>query len=137
MWIVYALLSAVFAALVAILVKIGLADVNATLAIAIRTVVVLVMAWGMVFITGRQHEVVNITQRSWLFLVLSGFATGFSWLFYFRALQVGDVSKVVPVDRLSIVIVMVLAFAILGEAFTLKTVLGGALITIGTLVLVL
>jgi transporter family protein len=137
MWFVYALLSAGFAALVAILVKIGLAEVNATLAIAIRTVVVLVMAWGMVFLTGRQHDIMSITQRAWVFLVLSGFATGFSWLFYFRALQVGDVSRVVPVDRFSVVISMVLAFVILGEAFTLRTILGGILITIGTLVLVL
>ena len=137
MWLVYALLAAVFAALVSILIKIGIADINATLATAIRTAVVLVMAWGMVFLTGRQHDIVNITQRSWIFLTLSGFATGFSWWFFFRALQVGDVSRVVPVDKFSVVITMVLAFIILGEPFTLKTVLGGLLITIGTLVLVL
>ena len=137
MWVVYALLSAVFAALVSILAKIGIEGVNSNLAVAIRTVVVLVMAWGMVFITGRQNEIVNIGQRSWMFLLLSGIATGLSWLFYFRALQVGEASRVIPVDKFSVVIAMVLAFVVLGEAVTAKTVIGGVLITIGTLVLVI
>jgi len=136
-WVVYALLAAVFAALVSILAKIGIEGVNSNLAVAIRTVVVLIMAWGMVFITGRHNDIVNITQRSWVFLVLSGVATGISWLFFFRALQVGEASKVIPVDKFSVVIAMVLAFAVLGEAVTAKTVIGGVLITIGTLVLVL
>jgi transporter family protein len=137
MWILYAMLAAVFAALTAILAKIGLENVNSNLAVAIRTGVVLVMAWGLVFITGKQHEVVNITQKAWLFLSLSGVATGLSWLFYFKALQIGEASKVIPLDKFSVVIAMVLAFVILGEAVTAKTVIGGLLITAGTLFLVL
>jgi transporter family protein len=137
MWIIYALLAAFFAALTSILAKIGIENVNPNLATAIRTVVVLVMAWGIVFITGQQSGIPNISQKSWIFLVLSGCATGLSWLFFFRALQIGDVSKVVPVDKISVVISMVLAFVILGEALTVKTVIGGVLITLGTLVLVL
>ena len=136
MWILYALLSAVFAALTSILAKIGIQNVNSNLATAIRTVVVLVMAWGIVFITGKQNEVTNITQKSWLFLILSGCATGLSWLFYYKALQIGDASKVVPIDKLSVVISMVLAFFILGEAANIKTIIGGLLIAVGTLVLV-
>lgn len=137
MWVVYALLAAVFAALTSIFARIGIEDVNSNLATAIRTVVVLVIAWGIVFATGVQNDVPNISQRSWLFLVLSGFATGLSWLFFFRALQLGDVSRVVPIDKFSVVITMVLAFVILGEAVTVKTIIGGILITIGTIVLVL
>jgi transporter family protein len=136
-WILYALLAAMFAGLTSILAKIGLADVNANLGTAIRTVVVLIIAWGIVFFTGRQYEIVDIGQRSWLFLILSGIATGLSWLFFFRALQMGDASRVVPIDKFSVVISMVLAFVILGEAVTIKTIIGGILITIGTLVLVL
>ncbi|MCL2637639.1 MAG: EamA family transporter [Oscillospiraceae bacterium] len=137
MWILYALLAAFFAALVSILAKIGLDGVNSNLAVAIRTCVVLVMAWGMVFITGKQNEIADITQKSWVFLILSGCATGFSWLFFYKALQLGEVSKVVPIDKLSIVITLIMAFIILGEAVTAKTIIGGILITIGTLLFVL
>ncbi|MFV0342689.1 MAG: EamA family transporter [Anaerocolumna sp.] len=137
MWILFALLSAVFAALTSILSKIGIKDVNSNLATAIRTIVVLVMAWGIVFITGKHREIPNISQKSLTFLVFSGIATGLSWLFYFKALQIGEASKVVPIDKLSIVFTMILAFFFLGEEFTLKTILGGILITTGTLVLVL
>ena len=137
MWALFALLSAFFAALVAILARIGLEGVNSHLAVAIRTVVVLIMAWGMVFLTGNQGALSQISQRSWVFLVLSGVATGLSWLFFFRALQIGDVSRVVPIDKFSVVITMVLAFAILGEAMSAKVIIGGILITIGMLVLVL
>jgi len=137
MWVLYALLSALFAALTSILAKKGIGDVNSNLATAIRTVVVLVMAWGIVFLTGQQRGIAGIAPKSWLFLALSGLATGLSWLFYFKALQVGQVSKVVPVDKLSVVITMVLAFIFLGEKADLKTVLGGALITAGTFVLIL
>ena len=137
MWIVFALLAAVFAALVAILARLGLEGVNSHLAVAIRTVVVVVMAWGMVFITGGQSGITQMSQRNWVFLVLSGVATGLSWLFFFRALQIGQVSRVVPIDKLSVVMTMVLAFVILGEAVTAKAVIGGLLITVGTLVLVL
>ena len=137
MWVVYALLAAVFAALTSILARIGIEGVNAQLATAIRTVVVLVMAWGIVFLTGVWRETPEITQRSWIFLILSGIATGASWLFFFMALQRGDVSRVVPIDKFSVVITMVLAFAILGEPMTPKTIVGGLLITGGTLVLIL
>ena len=137
MWIVYALLAALFAALTSILAKIGIQEVNSNLATAIRTVVVLVMAWGIVFATGKHHEMANITQKSWLFLCLSGVATGLSWLFYYKALQLGDASRVVPIDKLSVVISIILAFFILGETANLKTVAGGVLITLGTFVLIL
>lgn len=137
MWILFAILSAVFAAATAILAKIGIQDMNSNLATAIRTVVVLVMAWGIVFFTGVQHEIPNITAKSWVFLILSGIATGLSWLFYFKALQLGDASRVVPIDKFSVVISMVLAFVILKEAVTFKTVVGGVLITFGTLIMVL
>ena len=120
-----------------ILAKIGIESVNSNLAVAIRTVVVLVMAWGIVFITGKQNEVADITQRSWLFLGLSGIATGLSWLFYYKALQIGDVSKVVPIDKSSVVISMLLAFFILGEAADTKTIIGGLFISVGTFVLIL
>jgi len=137
MWAAYALISAVFAALTSILVKIGLADVNSNLATAIRTVVVLVMAWVVVFATGAQSGLEGINRRGLLFIALSGVATGASWLFYFRALQLGPASKVIPIDRASVVFAMILAFVVLGETITLKTVIGGALIVIGTFVLIL
>lgn len=137
MWLVFAVLSAVFAALTSILAKAGIADVNSTLATAIRTVIVLGMSWGMVFITGAQGGIAAISRRSWLFLILSGLATGASWLFYYRALQMGEVSKVVPVDRLSIVFTLILAFIFLHEKFTPKSIVGAVLITAGTLVMVL
>ena len=137
MWFVFALLSAVFAALTSILAKIGIEGVNSNLATAIRTVVVLVMAWGLVFLTGKQAGIADITTRGWVFLTLSGVATGLSWLFYFYALQMGEASKVVPIDKFSVVISMVLAFLILGEKLTILKVVGGLLITAGTLVLLL
>ncbi|MGM9538629.1 MAG: EamA family transporter [Candidatus Onthomonas sp.] len=137
MWLIMALLSAVFAALTSILAKMGIDGVNSTLATAIRTVVVLVMAWGMVFITGAQQGLASIDKRSWLFLILSGLATGASWLCYYWALQQGDVSKVVPIDKLSVVITLVLAFVLLHEKFTAKSVVGAVLITAGTLAMVL
>lgn len=137
MWLVFAVLSAVFAALTSVLAKVGIADVNSTLATAIRTVIVLGMSWGMVFITGAQGGIAAISRRSWLFLILSGLATGASWLFYYRALQMGEVSKVVPVDRLSIVFTLILAFVFLHEKFTPKSIVGAVLITAGTLVMVL
>lgn len=137
MWMVYALLGAFFAALTSVLAKIGIENVHSNLATAIRTLVVLVMAWGIVFITGKQHEISNITQKSWTFLILSGIATGLSWLFFYHALQMGDVSKVVPIDKFSVVISMVLAFIVLGEAADTKTIVGGVVITIGTLIMVL
>ena len=137
MWAIYALLSAFFAALTSILAKIGIENVNSNLATAVRTVVVLVMAWGIVFVTGKHHEITNISQKSLLFLVLSGLATGLSWLFYYKALQIGEASKVVPVDKFSVVISIVMAFIILGEAVSIKTIIGGALITAGTFVLIL
>ncbi|MDR1515062.1 MAG: EamA family transporter [Synergistaceae bacterium] len=137
MWVAYALLSAFFAALTSILAKIGIENVNSNLATAIRTIVVLIMAWGIVFITGKQSEVIGIGKKSLTFLVLSGCATGLSWLFYYKALQIGEVSKVVPIDKFSVVIGMVFAFALLGEQVSAKAILGGLLITIGTLVLAL
>ncbi|WP_339010072.1 EamA family transporter [Fusobacterium varium] len=137
MWFIFALLSAVFAALTSIFAKIGIEGINSNLATAIRTVVVLFMAWGMVFVTGAQNQIGNIGQKSWIFLVLSGMATGFSWLFYYKALQIGEASKVVPVDKFSVVITMIMAFVILKEAVTLKTVLGGVFITIGTFIMIL
>ena len=137
MWIVYALLSALFAAITSILAKIGIANVNSNLATAIRTIVVLVMAWGIVFFNGTYKEISNITQKSWIFLGLSGLATGLSWMFYFKALQMADASKVIPIDKFSVVISMVLAFVILKEAITAKTLIGGILITLGTFVLIL
>lgn len=137
MWFVFALLSAVFAALTSILAKVGIEGVNSNLATAIRTVVVLIMAWGMVFLTNAQSGITAIDKKSWLFLILSGLATGASWLCYYRALQVGDVSKVVPIDKLSVVITLVLAFVFLHESFTARSLIGAALITAGTLVMVL
>lgn len=137
MWFLFALGSAVFAALTSILAKIGIGGVGSNLATAIRTAVVLILAWGMVFLTNEQGGLVGISRKSWLFLILSGLATGASWLCYYRALQIGDVSKVVPVDKLSTVITLVLAFALLGEKFTWKSALGAVLITAGTFVMIL
>lgn len=136
-WVVYALLSAVFAALTSILAKIGISNVNSNLATAIRTVVVVIIAWGLVFITGAQSGISDIGAKSWVFLVLSGIATGLSWLFYYKALQIGEASKVVPIDKFSVVISMVLAFVILHEKMTAKTVIGGLLITAGTFAMIL
>jgi len=136
MWLVLALLSAVFAALTSILAKVGIDGVNSNLATAVRTAVVLVMAWGMVFLTNAQEGLLRITPRSWLFLILSGLSTGASWLCYYKALQLGEVSKVVPIDKLSVVITLVLAFLLLHEQFTLKSLAGCILIGIGTLLLV-
>ncbi|MCL1826455.1 MAG: EamA family transporter [Candidatus Cloacimonetes bacterium] len=137
MWVLYALLAAVFAALTGILAKLGLREVNPNLATAIRTVVILVMAWLIVFVTGRQTEIAGISQKGWIYLVLSGLATGLSWLFYFYALEIGDASKVIPVDKFSVVIAIVLAFTVLGEPLTAKTVIGGLLISAGTFALIL
>ena len=137
MWLILALLSAVFAALTSILAKIGIEGVSSNLATAIRTVVVVIMAWGMVFITNSQSGIVDISKRSWLFLILSGVATGVSWLCYYKALQIGEASKVVPIDKLSVVITLVLAFVFLHEKFTPKSFIGCVLIGIGTLVMVI
>lgn len=136
MWAIFALLSAVFAALTSIFAKIGIENVNSNLATAIRTVVILVMAWGIVLMTGKLNQLPDISSKSWIFLILSGLATGLSWLCYFYALQIGEASKVVPVDKFSVVITMVMAFFILGETVTVKTIIGGILITLGTLVLI-
>lgn len=137
MWFVFALLSAIFAALTSILAKVGIDGVNSNLATAIRTVVVVVMAWGMVFLTNTQNGIAEISRKSWIFLILSGLATGASWLCYYRALQVGEASKVVPIDKLSVVITLILAFVFLHEEFTIKSLAGCILITIGTLIMVL
>ena len=137
MWFWFALGSAVFAALTSILAKIGIEGVNSNLATAIRTVVVLIMAWGMVFLTNTQGGISAISTRSWIFLILSGLATGASWLCYYKALQIGDASKVVPIDKLSVVITLILAFVFLHEQFTWKSGIGAALITAGTLIMVL
>ena len=137
MWFTFALLSALFAALTSILAKIGIDGVNSNLATAIRTVVVLFMAWGMVFITGTQNGITEISNKSWLFLILSGLATGASWMCYYYALQIGDASKVVPVDKFSVVISIILAFVVLKETITFKTLIGGILITLGTFVMIL
>jgi len=131
MWLIFALLSAVFAALTSILAKVGIEGVNSNLATAIRTVVVLIMAWGMVFVTNAQGGIADISQKSWLFLTLSGLATGASWLCYYRALQLGETSKVVPIDKLSVVITLILAFVFLHEKFTPKSLLGCILIGAG------
>lgn len=137
MWFVLALFSAIFAALTSILAKIGIDGVNSNLATAIRTVVVVAMAWLMVFITGAQGGISEISRKSWLFLILSGLATGASWLCYYKALQVGEASKVVPVDKLSVVITLVLAFIFLNEKITLKSGIGCTLIGAGTLLMVI
>lgn len=137
MWLLFAILSAVFAALTSILAKIGIDGVNSDLATAIRTVVVVAMSWAMVFITHAQGGISEISKKSWLFLILSGFATGLSWLCYYRAIQMGEVSKVVPIDKLSVIITLVLSFVFLHEEFTVKSVIGCALIGAGTLLMVL
>lgn len=137
MWWLFALLSAIFAALTSILAKIGIEGVNSNLATAVRTVVVVAMAWLMVFITNTQSGITEISKKSWIFLILSGLATGASWMCYYKALQMGDASKVVPIDKLSVVITLVLAFIFLHEEFTVKAAIGSVLITIGTLVMVL
>ena len=137
MWFWFALGSAVFAALTSILAKVGIEGVGSNLATAIRTMVVVVMAWLMVFITNQQGGMKEISQKSWIFLILSGLATGASWLCYYKALQMGEVSKVVPVDKLSVVITLILAFAFLHEQFTIKSLLGCILIGVGTLLMVL
>lgn len=137
MWMVFALLSAVFAALTSILAKIGIEGVNSNLATAIRTVVVVFLAWGMVFLTDAQGGIAAISRKSWIFLILSGLATGASWLCYYKALQIGEVSKVVPVDKLSVVITLVLAFVFLHEKITAKSALGCIFIGVGTLLMVL
>ena len=137
MWLLYAILSAVFASLTTILAKIGIQGVNSNLTTAIRTMVVVAMAWGMVFLTNAQSGLSEISKKSWIFLILSGLATGASWLCYYRALQLGDASKVVPIDKLSVVLTLVLAFLFLHEQFTPKSLIGCILIAAGTLVMVL
>ena len=137
MWWLFALLSAVFAALTSILAKIGIDGVNSNLATAIRTLVVVIMAWAMDFLTNSSHGINDISKKSWIFLILSGLATGASWLCYYKALQIGDVSKVVPIDKLSVVITLILAFIFLKETFTIKSLIGCILIGLGTLVMVL
>lgn len=137
MWLVFACLSAVFAALTSILAKVGIDGVNSNLATAIRTVVVVLMAWGMVFLTHAQSGLAEISRRSWIFLILSGLATGASWLCYYRALQMGSASRVVPIDKMSVVLTCILAFVFLHEELTLKAVIGCILIGLGTLVMVL
>lgn len=136
MWLVFALMSAIFAALTSILAKVGIDGVNSNLATAIRTLVVVVMAWGMVFLTQAQSGLPEISKKSWLFLILSGLATGASWLCYYKALQIGEASKVVPIDKLSVVITLILAFVFLHEEFTAKSLMGCVLIAAGTLLMV-
>ena len=137
MWFVFAILSAVFAALTSILAKIGIENVNSNLATAVRTVVVVIMAWVMVFVTNTQSGIMDISKKSWIFLILSGLATGASWLCYYKALQIGDASKVVPIDKLSVIITLVLAFVFLHEEFTIRSLIGCVLIGIGTLIMVI
>lgn len=137
MWAVFALLSALFAALTGIFAKMGMDGISSNLGTAIRTVVVLIVAWGIVFATGKQSELGSITNRGWLFLILSGLATGLSWLCYFYALKIGEASKVIPIDKFSVVISMILAFILLGEKVTMTKVLGGLLIAAGTFVLII
>ena len=137
MWFIFALFSAIFAALSSILAKVGIDGVNSNLATAIRTAVVVLMAWVLVFITKTENSIFYIGRKSWIFLILSGLSTGISWLCYYRALQIGDASKVVPIDKLSVVITLVLAFIFLHENFTVKSVIGCILIGIGTLIMVL
>ena len=137
MWAIFAFFSALFAALTSILAKIGIAGVNSNLATAIRTVVVVLIAWGIVFLTKGQIGLANISKKNWIFLILSGLATGASWLCYYRALQEGEASKVAPIDKLSVVLTLILAFIFLHEDFTMKSLIGTILITIGTLIMVL
>jgi len=137
MWAIFAILSAIFAALTSILAKVGIEGINSNLATAVRTIVVVLMAWFMVFATGNQNGIVDISKKNWIFLILSGLATGASWLCYYKALQLGEASKVVPIDKLSIVITIILAFIFLGEQITLKTLIGCCLIVAGTFVMIL
>lgn len=137
MWFILAILSAFFAALTSILAKLGMSDISSNLATAVRTTVVLFMAWGMVALTGTGNQLQNLTTKDWIFLVLSGIATGLSWLCYYKAIQIGEVSKVVPIDKFSIVITIVLAAIILKEALSLKVILGTIFITIGTFIMIL
>ena len=137
MWLVCAILSSVFAALTSILAKVGINGVNSNLATALRTVVVLIMAWGMVFLTNAQSGIGDIDKKSWIFLILSGLATGASWLFYYKALQLGEVSRVAPIDKMSIVLTLIMAFLFLHEKFTVKSAIGSVLIAAGTLVMVI
>ena len=137
MWFLFAILSALFAALTSILAKIGIEGVNSNLATAIRTVVVVAMSWGMVFLTKTQSGITEISKKSWIFLILSGMATGASWLCYYRALQIGEASKVVPIDKLSVVITLLMAFIFLHEEFTVKSFIGCTLIGAGTLFMVI
>ena len=137
MWILFAIMSAIFAALTSILAKVGIDGVNSNLATAVRTVVVVAMSWGMVFLTNAQGGLADISRKSWLFLILSGLATGASWLCYYKAMQIGEVSKVVAIDKLSVVITLILAFVFLHDEFTFKSVIGCALIGAGTLLMVL
>lgn len=137
MWIVFAILSSVFAALTSILAKVGIEGVNSNLATAIRTMVVVIMAWGMVFLTHTQSGIMSISKKSWIFLILSGIATGASWLCYYKALQMGEASKVVPIDKMSVIITLILAFVFLHEEFTTKSIIGCILIGAGTLVMVI
>lgn len=137
MWFLFAALSAVFAALTSILAKVGIENVNSNLATAIRTIVVVIMAWGMVFLTHAQSGLPEISRKSWIFLILSGIATGASWLCYYRALQLGEASKVVPIDKLSVVLTLILAFIFLHEEFTAKSLIGCILIGAGTLIMVI
>lgn len=136
MWELFAILSAVFAALTSILAKIGIKGVDSNLATAIRTVVIIILAWGIVFTTGAQKGIINLTKENWIFLILSGLATGLSWLFYFKAISIGKVSQVAPIDKSSIVLTLILAFFILGEKVTIKTLTAGILITMGTFVMI-
>lgn len=137
LWALFAVLSAVFAALTSILAKIGIENVNSNLATAVRTVVVVAMSWLMVFITNAQSGLTNISKKSWIFLILSGLATGASWLCYYKAIQMGEVSKVVPIDKMSVVITLILAVVFLHEDFNAKSIIGAVLITVGTLIMVL
>lgn len=137
MWIIFAVLSAVFASLTSILAKVGIEGVPSNLATAIRTFVVVFLSWGMVFITNEQGKIADISQKSWIFLILSGLATGASWLCYYKAIQIGEVTKVVPIDKMSVVITLILAAVFLHEEFTVKTAVGAVLITAGTLIMVL
>ena len=136
MWVLFSLLSAFFAALTSILAKVGLQNINSNLAVAIRTVIVLIMAWAIVLFSGKHNEIANIGQKNLLFLILSGAATGLSWLFYYRALQIGEASKVTPIDKFSLVFGMIMAFVILQETITIKAIIGGVFITIGTFILI-
>jgi len=137
MWLIFAILSSVFAALTSILAKVGIEGVGSNLATAIRTCVVVIMSWIMVFITNQQGGLSQISKRSWVFLILSGLATGLSWICYYRALQTGDASKVVPIDKMSVVLTLILAFVFLHESFTWKSAVGCVLITAGTLFMIL